>query len=101
MIANKTVRAKFTCDSVEITKGQRPAADAKYDARSGYDNYDPCKCYTVRMSPVYGGVKGENQKFWSATPSGKLEMQVMNQPAAEMFEPGKSYYLDFTPAPDA
>jgi hypothetical protein len=52
----------------------------------------------VRLSPVYGGVEGENAKFWSATPSGKIEMQVMNQPAAEMFKPGQSYYVDFTPA---
>lgn len=38
----------------------------------------------------------ENQRFHKATPSGKLSMWVDNE--AVDFEPGKSYYLDFTPA---
>jgi hypothetical protein len=92
------VRAKFVCESVTLTKGSRPAADAVFDPNRGFDKYEPCTSYSVAMMPVYTGDKGENQKFWSATPSGKLEMQVMNQPAGEMFKPGKSYYLDFTEA---
>ena len=38
----------------------------------------------------------ENQRFHKATPSGKLSMYVDNHDVS--FEPGKSYYLDFTEA---
>jgi hypothetical protein len=38
----------------------------------------------------------ENQRFHQATPSGKLSMYVDNR--AVSFEPGKSYYLDFSEA---
>jgi hypothetical protein len=41
----------------------------------------------------------ENKRFSQATPSGKLEVWVNNPAAIEKFEVGKSYYLDFTPAP--
>jgi hypothetical protein len=44
------------------------------------------------------GNNEENKKFFSATPSGKLEIGVMNPEAAKKFEVGISYYLDFTPA---
>lgn len=93
-----TVRAKFNCDTVTMLKGSRPAADAKFDPTRGYDKYEDCICYSIVLTPVYTGNDGENSKFWSATPSGRLEMQVLNQPAGKMFEPGKAYYLDFTPA---
>lgn len=36
----------------------------------------------------------ENQRFHKATPSGKLSMYVDNQDVS--FEPGKSYYIDFS-----
>ena len=91
-----TVRAKFNCDSVTMLKASRPAPDSVYDPNRGHDKFEECIAFSVKMSPVYTGDKGENQKFWSATPCGTLEMQVMNQPAGEMFKPGKSYYLDFT-----
>ena len=50
-----------------------------------------------------GGLGGrpEDQRFSKATPSGSLRMQVDNPAALEQFEPGKAYYLDFTPVPEA
>jgi hypothetical protein len=68
------VRAKFRCDEVAKTvSGQ-----------------------TVRMSPVTSNGGEENAKFFKYTPFGKLEMGTINQDI--VFEPGKEYYLDFTPA---
>lgn len=40
----------------------------------------------------------ENRIFGKWTPNAHLEMGVDNPAAAAQFEPGKTYYLDFTPA---
>ena len=58
----------------------------------------------VKLSAVYAstneGVNGvtENHIFGKNTPSAELTMSIMNQAAADGFETGKSYYVDFTPA---
>lgn len=50
------------------------------------------------LTAVYDDGIEENKRFAKATPSGSMEMQIDNPPAAEFFELGKSYYLDFTKA---
>jgi hypothetical protein len=59
---------------------------------------------------TYGGVvklgvvcRGEDNKQWaSATPSGSLSLTIRNELALEVFtDPGKEFYVDFTPVPDA
>lgn len=51
----------------------------------------------VVLSPVTSGSE-ENKDFWKYTPSGKLEMSMTaGIPAADAFEPGQEFYLDFTP----
>jgi hypothetical protein len=50
---------------------------------------------TIRMSPVYGE---ENRPWSKYTPSGSIEMNITNPPAAALFEPGKAYFVDFTEA---
>lgn len=52
---------------------------------------------SVVLSPVSKGASDENTQFWQYTPSGKLEMFITNPSATQFFEPGKDYYLDFTP----
>lgn len=53
----------------------------------------------VRMQAVYSQT-GENADFADATPSGDLRMMISpGRPAAEFFQPGKTYYVDFTEAP--
>ena len=42
----------------------------------------------------------ENKKFWDATPSGRIEMDVLNPEAIEGFEVMKEYYVDFTEVPE-
>ena len=71
---SKTVRAKFQCVMREANGG-------------------------VKLRAVYSDdPEHENKKFWDATPSGELEMHITNNDAAEFFELGAEYYLDFTRA---
>lgn len=52
---------------------------------------------SVVLQPVTSGSE-ENKSFWKYTPSGKLEMQMSaGIAAADAFEPGQEFYLDFTP----
>lgn len=68
-----TVRAKFRCSAKEGT--------------------------TVFFHTVYSEeIQSEDGRFTKATPWGELRMNVDNPAAAIQFEPGRSYYLDFTPA---
>lgn len=51
-----------------------------------------------KLIAVYDDGIEENKRFATATPSGTLEIHINNPPAAEFFELGKSYYLDFSKA---
>lgn len=54
----------------------------------------------VALMPVYdSNPESENGKFFNATPWGKIELGTVNPAAAEHFEIGKEFYVDFTPAP--
>jgi hypothetical protein len=73
-----TVRAKFRCNSIESfapagTEGTR----------------------SFRFSAVYDDGIPENQRYARYTPSGELRISVDNPGVT--FEPGRDYYLDFTP----
>ena len=70
-----TVRAKFQCAHVKHFAG---------DMR------------IVTMNAITDSATPENRQFTKYTPSGVLEMHVDNPNI--VFEPGKSYYLDFTHA---
>jgi len=79
------VRAKFKVDAIEYTN-------------SGTTENPNIKA-TVKMTPVYGGSNNaseENKRFWQWTPSGDLKLGTINKEAADYFEIGKEYYLDFT-----
>ncbi|AGK52025.1 hypothetical protein [Bacillus sp. 1NLA3E] len=74
------VRAKFVC----IEKGET--------------GHQPCqKQAKVVLQPVFGN-SDENKKFWQYTPTGRIELSTINTDAAEQFEVGKEYYVDFTKA---
>lgn len=51
----------------------------------------------IRLLPVFAD-DGPNKTWAKATPAGELKMTITNPPAADFFELGRSYFLDFTPA---
>lgn len=51
----------------------------------------------VEMTPVTGD-SPEDKEFYKWTPSGQVNLGLLNPAAAERFEVGKAYYLDITPA---
>jgi hypothetical protein len=95
-VAGMSVRAKFKVDAIKraMSTVPKPGADGKTE-------WVPGEVHSIEMSPVYG--KGdpahENTKFWQASPSGSLVLGTVNQSAAEQFELGAEYYIDFTKAP--
>lgn len=76
-----TVRAKFRCSSVETF--------APHSAGTR----------TFRFAAEYDPSVPEDERYARYTPSGELRIAVDN-PSVE-FEPGRSYYLDFTPVDQA
>ena len=46
----------------------------------------------------YASKDTENVRFTQATPWGEIRLGIDNPAALEQFAPGKSYYVDFTPA---
>lgn len=89
----RMVRAKFRVDKIERILSSLPKVGEDEKVQ-----WVPGELRTVIMSPVYGGgdPKHENVKFWQASPSGHLEIGCANLAAAESFELGEEYYVDFT-----
>lgn len=95
------VRAKFTVTGIERIASHVAKKDENGElVKNTYGSYEtePREMRTVKMSPVYGNgdPNHENTKFWASSPSGHLEIGCANLEAAEAFELGKEYYVDFT-----
>lgn len=62
---------------------------------------------TVVLGPVYVPDESdphyaEIKSYWDSTPSGKFEMQIKNEMAAEQFQPLDQFYIELrkrAPAP--
>jgi hypothetical protein len=50
----------------------------------------------LKLMPVTGG-SPENEQFFKWTPYGQIEIGTINPEAIKQFEPGKEFYVDFTP----
>lgn len=57
--------------------------------------YTPIRTFGYNFAFVSGAESPENEAFWSATPSGRFELQTVLNDA---FEIGRYYYLDAIPA---
>ena len=70
-----SVRAKFVVSEIRITQGGRQVPQ-----ENGGWVWEPCEQRTVIANPVYGNgdPSHENTKFWEASPSGSLELAVIN-----------------------
>ena len=84
------VRAKFKCD--EKIKQEAPYTVGYTVVFSVITNEPKLK----DDGTTYWDVPEENAEFFRLTPSGQLRMGILNEAAADYFEVGKSYYLDFT-----
>lgn len=90
------VRAKFLCNSVEQSSNE-PTQVLRYLPNGGTEPTGEMRWpRTYRFMAQYDTSVPEDQRYAKATPSGSLTIAVDNP--AVTFEPGKSYYLDFTPA---
>jgi len=55
---------------------------------------------SIEMSAVYGGsTNDEDNSFAKTTPSGKISLEIANKELHGVFNPGDTFYVDFTPAP--
>lgn len=68
---------------------------AKEEVFGGVGSTEPL--VTVKMNPVTTGSE-ENKDFFRWTPSGEVRLGTLSKAAADYFELGKEYYLDFTKA---
>lgn len=91
------VRAKFRLSQwsashiSRLMRGVDKRGAGEVDPR----NYEYVEVRTLTFVPVSDSTTyAENKLFWDATPSGKLEMAVVNPEAWQQFELGKEYYLD-------
>jgi hypothetical protein len=91
-----TTRAKFSCTSVEQTSSE-PTPVLRYLPGGGTEPTEEMRwSRTYRFQAIYDPSIPEDARYATATPSGELRIHVDNP--AVSFEPGKAYYLDFTPA---
>jgi hypothetical protein len=88
-----SVRAKFRCQSVEMTS-EKPVVQTRYVG--GESTEATVWPRTFRFQAVYDMSVPEDQRYATATPYAELKMNVDNP--AVSFEPGQCYYVDFTPA---
>ena len=89
------VRAKFKVTEVKRSMSTG-VVDRKEDGSPIYGNVE---VQSVKLAPVYStDPNSENKKFWDASPSGSIELGVVNQAAWSEFELDKEYYIDFTKA---
>lgn len=92
------VRSKFRLNSF-TTELHQTYPNKKADGSADYSRPEPVEKRTLNFTPVYSDqADSENKAFWDATPSGSLQLGVVNPEAWKKFELGKEYYLDFTPA---
>lgn len=75
----ESTRCKFRCASVEEQAG-------------GAQN--------IRLQAMYDNTIPEDRAFNTATPMGELTAWINNPAVQGFFQPGKSYYLDISPAPE-
>lgn len=75
-----TTRCKMVCTSMTKTKN------------SSMNKEEVPFLYSYDFSVVYGDTE-ENKKFFASTPTGNLKIGAVRD---DLFEPGRSYYVDMT-----
>ena len=92
------VRAKFRLNSFTTELHQ----SYPHKTEAGQPDYKrpvSVEKRTLNFTPVFSDdPTSENRTFWESSPSGSIQLGVVNQAAWKHFEIGKEYYLDFTSA---
>lgn len=84
-------RVRFKVTEINRTIG------AKYvETEKGRDLVS-CEVRTIRLQPVDGNNTG-NEKIWSGTPRGQIEISCVNADAVKLFDLEREFLVDFTPA---
>jgi hypothetical protein len=96
---NMAVIAKFKVDEIKISRGQRVKLDVNglpQKDLSGRDVYEDCEMRSITMFPVYGNGDPHhpNTKFWQASPSGKIELGIVNPAAGDQFSVGQEWLIE-------
>lgn len=91
------MRAKFRLNSIKREKQHVSVPDPE---NPGKYKSEKREMASLEFYPVYGNgdPNHENTKFWQASPSGKLELNVVNLEAVKDLEIDNEYYVDFTKA---
>lgn len=79
------VRVKFYCTSVTKMIGGKYNEEGKYESGVVYD---------YKFNVVSSG-SDENRNFFASTPTGTMQFSSVRD---DLFEIGKEYYSDLTPA---
>ena len=92
------VIAKFKVEDIKLSRGLRVKLDAEGKPerdQSGCEVYEKCAMRSIRMLPVYGNGDPHhpNTKFWQATPSGELRLDIVNPDASSQFEVDQEWLI--------
>lgn len=82
-------RAKFVCTF------KKTIEDSSWDYQENKSTDRPAA--TISLMAVTANTD-ENKAFFKSTPAGTINLNIVNLSAADMFESGKEYYVDFTEA---
>lgn len=80
-MSNITMRAKMQVQSVER-----------------FDGSDNVTMFAVTSKPFDAEGNSEDNTYAKFSPSGELKLTIANPRLLGKIEPGKKFYLDFTPA---
>lgn len=86
-----TVVAKFRVLAVTTTMGNKKVTV------DGEEKWIPAEVKSIRLGAVYDpDPNHENHKFWEATPSGQIELNIVNAGAADMLRLNDEFYVYFS-----
>lgn len=86
------VVAKFKVGELKRSMGNR-----RTTGENGEDKWVTAEVRSIHMTPVYDpDPEHENRKFWEATPSGQIDLAIVNADAASEFELDEEYYVYFS-----
>lgn len=92
-------RCKMILSSITRTMGTKydPELPPAPPVRNTKGGYVPSEQFTLKFHPVADGSE-ENKRFFAATPSGSLELGIVNAAAVEHLKLNTAYYIDIVEA---